>query len=198
MFDLSPVAIDLVEPGDSDQLSAEAASRFSMPPPSEFVFTSSDTTVATVSSPFGPAGGADVTVTAVGVGTAQISVQYLGQTDTASVVVYPGGTWSGSVTLGAGGCPGSDPAYNETAVISISASGNGSLTAKDTPGFDRPYSIAIPVSMQFTATGAFSINGIPVPGTISVRRIGPNQLQYTETTTYGNCSNTYTGVLTRR
>jgi len=116
--------------------------------------------------------------------------------------VWPNGTWKGVVSF-LGACLGSLTAYDETATIAVNADGVGTLTATDTPGFPRQYSITIPSSpseVSFTTTGTFLYtNGlatISVPGRLSVV-VTETQIAYQETTGWGNCSNTYAGFLKR-
>jgi hypothetical protein len=46
--------------------------------------------------------------------------------------------------------------------------------------------------------GTFSFLGLPIPGQLSVTIGSTTQLTFRETTTYGTCSNTYGGQLTKR
>jgi hypothetical protein len=78
--------------------------------------------------------------------------------------------WTGSVSF-QGACQGSLPTYGETLHIAVNNAGAGTLTAVDTPGFNRQYSITIPsapAATAFTSTGTFAYNNgfttTPVPG----------------------------------
>jgi hypothetical protein len=166
--------------------------------------------IFTVSTPAIVAGGISVTLTATGVGTSKLVMFPLTgaplrdplQIQDAAVTVYPGGAWSGSVSLTATTCvPPGQGAYNETLVIAVNSSGTGSATAMDTPGFNRQYPVTFGSTWfngsAATATGAFSYNGLSVTGAIGIGLTGPNTIDYTETTTYP-CSATYHGVLTRK
>ena len=119
------------------------------------------------------------------------------------ITVWPNGTWKGSVQF-LGACLGSDPAYGETVQIAVNDAGVGTLTATDTPGFVRQYAITIPSSpaaLTFESAGVFLYNnGITVtsvPGRISVT-LKDNEVDYRETTGWGNCSNLYAGSLSKQ
>ena len=64
--------------------------------------------------------------------------------------------------------------------------------------FDRAYSVTIPPSLTFTGTGSFPFFGAPIPGQLQVTLNSLTQLTFQETTTYGSCSNTYGGKLTKQ
>ena len=174
-----------------------------------WIFTSSDTTVATVA----PTGGAVPTqgyaaVTAVGVGHCAIHVelrfegtsQGSEKLDVPVTVAVPSplnGTWTGDVSLQPDSCAGSTTSYGETVVVDVDSAGVGTLTVTDTPGFVRQYQITIPPGGEFTASGTFDFEGTHVPGQIVVSVIDSHHLDFQETTHWGPCSNRYAGVLSR-
>jgi len=163
-------------------------------------FTSSAPTVAAVST-----GGL---VTAVAAGGATILIAVSNANVSASVTVTNdltrfNGIWKGSISLAALSCAGSQADYGETLTINVNSSGVGTLTATDSPGFDRQYAVTIPSSASFTSQGVFSFGGQQVPGQIAVTIAagtsnGTTSLTYTETTNWGSCTNTYGGTLTKQ
>ena len=89
----------------------------------------------------------------------------------------------------------------ETLAIDVNASGSGTMTARDTPGFNRQYSVSFSDDVinrrgAATSTGNFSFLGLPVGGTAAVEVVSPTEINYTETTTYSTCAATYRGKLT--
>ena len=168
------------------------------------IFTLSNDSVATLSSSLTLADDADVTVTAKDFGTSTLHVAVDTGLVSADIpiMVWPNGKWQGDVTW-LGGCVGSDAKYGETAEIAVNDAGVGTLTTTDTPGFARQYPITIPSSpaaITFESAGIFTYcNGItcmPVPGRISIA-INGRQLAYREVTAWGDCSNLYSGALTK-
>ena len=187
----------------------------STPPPDTFWHAvSTNPTVAVVTG-----SGPNLTVTAVANGNATIHITLDTVTDTADVPVTVSatgpaltaynGTWKGDANLKTtsllpalvhplASCPGSLGSYGETLVIDVSSSGAGTVTMKDTAGFDRPYQVTIPSNLTFTGSGTFSLFGAQIPGQLAVTINSLTQLTFQETTTYGNCSNTYGGQLTKQ
>ena len=216
-----PASRIVVTPGSMSfsNLGASSSARASFsgvstPPPDSFWhWTSSNPAVATVSG-----SGPNVSVTAVGNGSATIHITVETVTDTADIpvtvnAVAPAlnaynGTWKGDVGLQSSSllpqhvkpesCAGSLGSYAETITINVNASGAGTATVTDTPGFDRAYSVTIPQSLSFTGTGSFPFFGLPIPGQLQVTINSLTQLTFQETTTYGTCSNTYGGKLTKQ
>ena len=95
-------------------------------------------------------------------------------------------------------CAGSDAKYGENAVVNVNASGVGTVTLNDTPGFTRVYNITVTALNQtVTSQGTFSLFGAPIPGNITAVFTTVNQMTLKETTSYGSCSNTYSGTLNR-
>jgi hypothetical protein len=94
-------------------------------------------------------------------------------------------------------CPGAQ-AYGETMVVSVNATGAATLTMKDTPNFNRAYSGTISSALAFSGQNTFSYLGASIPGQLSVTFISTTKLSFQETTTYGTCSSTYEGTLTKQ
>jgi hypothetical protein len=188
----------------------------SIPPPDNFWhFTSSNPAVASLSA----VPSATQLVTAVGNGTTTIHVTLETVTDTADIPVTVNiqapslnsynGTYKGDANLQpllgqlrfvspASSCAGSLAAYGETATINVNASGAGTFTMTDTPNFDRAYQVTIPSNLTFSSSGTFSFLGLAVPGKLSVTINSASKLTFQEATTYGSCTNTYGGTLTKQ
>ena len=80
----------------------------------------------------------------------------------------------------------------------MDAKGNGTLTAIDTPNFNRQYTVAMSPPPTFTASGAFTYLGTPVSGRINVT-LHATQIDYLETTNYGaGVNQTYQGLLSKQ
>jgi uncharacterized membrane protein YgcG len=96
-------------------------------------------------------------------------------------------------------CAGSEAKYGETVSVTLDANGSGTITLDDTPNFQRVYNVTGVTGFGVTVkgSGTFSFFGAPIPGTLSVMFTSMTSLTMTETTTYGSCSNTYTGTMTR-
>jgi hypothetical protein len=163
--------------------------------------------VFTTAAPTVEPGGLALTVHATGVGIDRLDLFLDTNTSvtpdaSASIRVFPGGTWAGSVGLTSTSCsPPGQAAYNETLMVSVNSNGTGTMTAIDTPGFNRQYAVTfqdewLRGTATATSTGAFSYNGLSVTGAVSLKLTSPATIDYTETTTYP-CSATYHGVLTR-
>jgi len=88
--------------------------------------------------------------------------------------------------------------YGESLTVDVNSQGAGSITVQDTPQFDRRYTVTIPASLAVSASGTFSFLGASIPGQLSVTFASPTQLTFQETTTYGSCSNSYGGTLTKQ
>lgn len=111
------------------------------------------------------------------------------------------GTFVGKATLQTDPltCKGSDAEYNEKATININASGSGTITLSDTPGFDRPYNVTNLTPSGFSTQGTFSFLGKAVPGTLSGSfNSGGTQATLIEQTNWGNCFNRYQSVLSKQ
>ena len=95
-------------------------------------------------------------------------------------------------------CAGSSASYGETIVVSVNASGVGSIAMQDAPTFPRTYTGTLTAAGVFSASGTFPFFGSPIPGKLTVTWTDPKHVNFTETTTYGSCSNTYAGPLTKQ
>jgi hypothetical protein len=115
------------------------------------------------------------------------------------------GTLNGDMTLEANvqsgvhaACAGSTQKYGENAVVNVNASGTGTITLNDTPGFQRIYNVTVTALNQaVTSQGSFLFFGAPIPGSMTATFTSATQMTLRETTTYGSCANTYSGTLTR-
>ena len=197
--------------GATATLHAGFQSATTPPPDSFWHFTSTNPSVATVSG-----GGPNPTVTAVGNGSAVIHITLDTVVDTADVTVTVNaptvsptaynGRWKGDALISPLSlpifrplaCAGSDQKYGETMTINVDASGSGTATITDSPGFDRAYNVTIPQTLTFSGSGTFSFLGAAVPAKLSATLNSVAQLTFTETTTWGSCSNTYGGTLTKQ
>lgn len=210
---VSPGSFSFTSLGQTGSIRASFIGSSTPPPDSFWHFSSSNPGVASVSNN----SSASQTVTAVANGTATIHITLDTVTDSADVPVTVNaplpvfssynGTWKGEAkqvpvpfapSHPGASCPGSTQSYAETATINVSASGAGTFTLTDTPGFDRPYQVTIPASLTFSGTGTFSFLGQPIPGQLSVTINDSTHLTFQETTTYGSCSNTYGGQLVKQ
>jgi hypothetical protein len=184
------------------------------PPDSFWHIASTNPQVATA-----PPSGSTPVVTSTGTGSAFIHITLTTTNDSADIpvtvsrpaVTSYNGTYKGeakqvpallqllpSPPRAAASCPGSSPGYAETAALNVNAAGAGTFTLTDTPGFDRAYQVTVPASLAFSGTGTFSLFGAPVPGQVNVTIDDATHLTFKETTTYGTCSNTYGGQLTKQ
>jgi hypothetical protein len=161
--------------------------------------------IAFAGSPTSAATGLSVYVVGMGTGKDTLEVKTQGtsvqESDSASVIVYPGMTWAGSVALVNTSCnPSGQAAYNEKLVIQVDTTGRGTATAMDTPGFNRQYDVTFPDSWftgsAVTSTGTFAFLGSAVGGSMAIVRVDPTTIKYTETTTYP-CAATYSGQLVK-
>ena len=207
---VTPSPLVFTAPGQQTNLMITGAEHSGAPlQPSDIHVALDGSTVAALGQLANAQGGLTLPVNAVGVGRDRIVVsaaavgsQTAMSPGVSSVIVYPGGTWSGDVGLTATTCsPPGQGAYKETLVVEVNASGSGSATAQDTPNFNRRYSVSFGADWfdgtAVTATGSFTWLGSPVSGAAGLRLTGPRTIDYTETTTYP-CSATYHGVLTRQ
>jgi hypothetical protein len=111
------------------------------------------------------------------------------------------GTFIGKATLQTDAltCKGSDPEYNEKATVNINASGSGTITLSDTPGFDRTYNVTNVGPSGFSTQGTFSFLGSSVPATLTGSfSSGSGQATLIEQTTWGSCINRYQSVLSKQ
>jgi len=210
---VSPGSLTFTSLGQTGSIRASFIGSTTPPPDSFWRFSSSNPGVASVSNN----SSASQTVTAVANGSATIHITLDTVTDTADVPVTVNaplpiftsynGTWKGEAKAvpvpfapshPAASCPGSTPSYAESAAINVNASGAGTFTLSDTPGFDRPYQVTIPANLTFSGSGTFSFLGQPIPGQLNVTINDATHLTFQETTTYGTCSNTYGGQLTKQ
>ena len=211
---VSPGSLSFSQLGASSGVRVSFQGAPTQPPDSFWHFTSSNPAVATVSGDSSP----NRTVTAMANGSATIHITLDTVTDTADVPVTVNaaapalnaynGLWKGDVNLKSStlrslaftpqSCAGSLNSYGESLTINVNASGAGTATVTDTPGFDRAYQVTIPSSLSFTGGGTFPFFGAPIPGQLSVTISNLTQLTFQETTTYGSCSNTYGGQLTKQ
>jgi hypothetical protein len=211
----NPGSLSFNQLGQSGNVTASFTGSTVPPPDSFWHFTSSNPSVASVSNASSPT----QTVTAVGNGTTTIHITLETVNDTADIPVTVSaplptfsqynGMWKGDANLQpllgqlrfvspAASCAGSLNAYGETATINVNASGAGTFTMTDTPGFDRAYQVSIPSNLTFSSSGTFSFLGLAVPGKLSVTISSTSKLTFQEATTYGSCTNTYGGTLTKQ
>src|SRR5581483_4650321 len=176
--------------------------------------------VATVEVQSASQSGVFATVTAVGFGTGSIRItDDVNTTEQVNVPVSVApdflkwnGVFRGEVKTApafaffikpADACAGSLSGYTEAAVVNLNSAGVGTVTAQDSPGFDRQYPATVSPTASFTSQATVVFLGSQVPGKLAVTFTGETTMSYQEATTYqigpnSTCTNVYAGTLTKQ